>query len=151
MVKRKWQQCQELILFAFYAPSPPSHCTNSHLSALTWRFFFSVLFFFLATKTLDGGSGREEGTRQPVATKPVVSLSRWREALETSASGSMHNATGWQGVGLSRVIDLFPSPSPLPFLPFPCWVHCIPQLGSGWLQQGAPSAASQSAKSKRGS
>jgi len=142
MVKRKWQQRQELMLFAFRAPST-SHCTSPPLPTLTWR-------FFLANKTLDGGSGRGKGTRQPVATKPVASL-----AAAGSAGNfclGQHAQCDWLAAsGQRRVIDLFPSSPPLPFLPFPCWVHRIPQLGSGWLQQGAPSAASQSAKSKRGS
>lgn len=41
MVKRKWQQCQETILFALHAPST-SHCTNPHLSTLRWKFFWRL-------------------------------------------------------------------------------------------------------------
>lgn len=91
----------------------------------------------LATKTLDGGSGRGEGTRQPVATKPVASLPAAGGA-GNFCLGRRAQCDGLAGSGLRGVIDLFPSlPSPLPFFPFPCWVRCIPQLGLGWLQQGS--------------
>ena len=97
------QQCQETILFAFCAPST-SHCTNSHLSTLTWS-------FFLATKTLDGGSGRGEGTRQPMATKPVTSLPA-AGGTGNFCLGRRAQCNGLAESGLHGVIDLFPSPSP---------------------------------------
>ena len=66
---------------------------------------------FLATKTLDRGSGRGEGTRQPVATKPVAFLPAAGGA-GNFCLGRRAQCDGLAGSGLRGVIDLFPSPSP---------------------------------------
>lgn len=84
---------------------------------------------FLATKTLDGGSGRGEGTRQPVATKPVASLPA-AGGTGNFCLGRRAQCDGLSGSGLHGVIDLFPSPSPpLPplspagYIAFPNWAQ----------------------------
>lgn len=86
---------------------------------------------FLATKTLDGGSGRGEGTRQPVATKPVACL--------PAAGGTGNFCLGRRAQcdrlsesGLRGVIDLFPSPLPSPSSPFPAGYIAFPN----WAQAG---------------
>lgn len=129
MGKRKWQQFQEPIPFAFCAPSSSHSSVNPDMQG--WGSLLGFFFFFFFSWRLKHSTGNQGGEKEQDS--PWLQnrwrLSRRREALETSASGCAHNARGWQGAGLRRVMDLFPSPIPSPPSPFPCWAHRIPQSG----------------------
>lgn len=154
MGKRKWQQLQEPIPFAFRAPST-SHCTSPHLSTLTCNggFFVGCVFFFSFSwrlEHLDGGSGRGEGTRQPVATKPVASLPA-AGGTGNFCLGLRSQCAGLAGSRLRGVMDLFPSPPP-PLLPLSLLgtLHS-PNRAQVGCNKELPLPHPESAKSKRGS